>query len=99
ADRLECRDPLVELGAPCVREALPVALRRLLAFRERVERVADPLERDPGRFPRLHDGDPPQGERRIAALVAIRAAGDDEALTLVEAQRRLGDTAPLRQLS
>jgi hypothetical protein len=48
ADRLERRNALVELAPPAPRQPLPVALRRLLARGQLVERGPDPLERDTG---------------------------------------------------
>src|SRR5581483_11383107 len=85
--RFERRDPLVELAPPGRREALPVALRRLLAVRQGVECDADALERDAGRLPSLDEGDPPERDGRIPALVAGRAVRGDESLPLVEAER------------
>ena len=66
---------------------------------ERVERVLDPFERDARRLAGLDERDPPQRHRRVAALVAVGAARRDEALPLVEAQRRLRDAAAPRDLA
>src|SRR5919198_2685941 len=98
ADGLEDRDALVQLAAPAAGEPLPVALRRGSVLRQRVERPANPLERDPGRLAGLHEGDPAEGDAGVAALVSLRAAGGDQPLPLVEAQRRGRDPAPARQL-
>src|SRR2546423_5422997 len=43
ADRLERRDPLVELPPPGARQTLPVALRRLTTGGPRGERLPEPL--------------------------------------------------------
>src|SRR5689334_2349733 len=98
ANRLERRDALVELARPAAREALPVALRRRLAGGQPVECGPDPLERDSGGLARLHERDAAQGDRREAALVALRPPRRDQALALVEAQRRLRDAAAVGEL-
>src|SRR6478735_7155487 len=98
ADRLERRDALVELAPPAAREPLPVALRRRLAGRERLEGSPDPLEWDAGRLSRLQKRDAPQRDGRVAPLVAVRAPRRDEPFALVEAERRLRDAAACREL-
>src|SRR2546421_10274121 len=98
ADRLEGRDPLVELCGPAAREPLPVALRRLL-LRQGLERRTDPVERDAGGLAGLHESDASQGHARIAALVSFGAARGYQTLAFVEAQGRLGDAAARRELA
>src|SRR5690242_14217599 len=63
ADRLERRDALVELAAPARREPLPVALRRSLVGRQRLEGLADAFERDACGLARLDQGDATEGHR------------------------------------
>src|SRR5579862_1523299 len=99
ADRLERCDALVELAPPTRGKPLPVALRRLLVHRQCPERLADPLERDAGGLARLDERDPAQCHSRIAPLVAVGATGADQALSLVEPQRRLRDAASVGQLA
>src|SRR5205085_84670 len=64
-----------------------------------LERGPDPLERDAGRLSRLHERDAPQGDARVAPLVAVRPSSRDEPFALVEAESRLGDPAPLGELA
>src|SRR2546429_3461029 len=98
ANRIEGRDPLVELRGPAARQPLPVAFRRL-RVRERVERRADPLERDARGLAGLHERDAPQRHTWVAALVPVGAPRGDQPLALVEAQRRLRDAAARGELA
>src|SRR5215470_14841717 len=66
---LEGRDPCLEVLAPAVREALPVAAARRAVRGEAVEGVADLAERDPGGAACLDERDPPQDRALEAALV------------------------------
>jgi len=99
ADRLQGLEPRVELGDPAAREPLPVAFRRRLARGERVERLPDPLERNPGLLAGLDERHPAQRRGDVAALVAVRALGVDQPLPLVEAECGLGDAASGCQLA
>ena len=85
--------------ATAAREPLPVALRRCAAGGERVERGADPLERDARGLAGLDQRDAPQRGAVVAALVAVRPPRGDQALALVEAERGRGDAAALRELA
>src|SRR6188472_4709223 len=73
AQRLQGRDPRVEVRSPAVREALPVAAAGGTLRRETIERRADLAQRDPGRTACLDEGDPAQDGPVVAALVAVRA--------------------------
>ncbi len=64
-----------------------------------VERGPDPLERDARGLARLHERDAPQGDGRIAPLVAVRAPCRDQPFALVEAEGGLGDAAPCGELA
>src|SRR6266498_331295 len=99
ADRLERLDAHVELLAPAAREPLPVALRRRASLGKGVERATDPLERDAGGLARPHESHAAERDCGIAALVAVGSVSGDQALPLVEAERRLGDAAPVRELA
>src|SRR2546425_1336834 len=91
-NRLEGRDPLVELSGPAAREPLPVTLGGL-PVRQCVECRANPLERDAGDPARLHERDAAKGDARIPPLIAVRPARVDEPLPLVEAERGLRHAA------
>ena len=64
-----------------------------------VEGSPDPLERNAGRLSRLQKRDAAQGDGRVAPLVAVRAPRRNEPFALVEAERRLRDAAPCRELT
>src|SRR4051794_25358691 len=89
ADRLQHLDALVELPCPGARQAFPVALRRRLVRRKRVERLPDPLERDSRLLARLDERHPAECRRDVTALVAVGALRRDQSLPLVEAERGL----------
>ena len=60
---------------------------------KRLERGADPLERDAGGAAGLDERDPPEGRALVPALVSARPSRGDQSLALVEAERRGGDAA------
>src|SRR5687768_12451443 len=72
AERLEGRDAAVEVGAPALREALPVAAGRDAVLGQRRERLVDPLQRDSRRLAGLDERDPAEHRALVAALVAVR---------------------------
>src|SRR5437868_7169736 len=99
ANRLERRYALVQLRAPRTGQALPVALRRRPVGGQGVQRLADPLQRDPRRLARLDECDATQRDGGKTPLVVVGAPRRDEPLPLVEAQRGLRDAAALRELA
>src|SRR3954447_494536 len=99
ADRLQHLDPLVELARPTARQSLPVALRRRLVRGQRVQRVPDPLERDPRLLAGLDERDSSERRRDVAPLVALGALRGDQSLPFVEPQGGLRYTASLGELA
>jgi hypothetical protein len=96
---LQRLDLPVDLVTPPAREPLPVAARRRASGRQRVECSANPLQRNPCGAPGLDQRDAAQHRALVATLVAARPTCRDQALRLVEAQCRCGDTASPRELS
>jgi len=86
AQRLERRDPLLQILAPAAREPLPVAPGGRAVRRQRRERLADLCERDAGGPAGLDQRDPAEHRAVVPALVAVGATGRNEALLLVEAE-------------
>src|SRR5690606_33850435 len=67
-------------------------------LRQRGQRLADQLKRDTHPLPNPDEGHPPQRLGPVAALITGCAAALDEALRLVEMQRRDGDPGPCGHL-
>src|SRR5215210_4008739 len=99
AEGLEHRDPAVEVGAPPLRQAFPVAAARDPVLGQSGERLVDLSQRDAGGLARLDESDSPEHRAVVAALVAVRPPRADEALLLVEAERGSADAAPPRQFA
>ena len=99
AERLQRGDPSLEVLAPALREPLPVAARGSAVRGKRRERGADAFERDARGAPGLDEGEAAEDGSFVAALVALRALGADQAFALVEPQRGGRDAASGRDLS
>src|SRR5579884_33969 len=93
AQGLQGGDAAIDVGTPGAGEAFPVAAARRPVGGQCLQRDPDLLERDTGGTAGLDERHPAQGGPGVAALVAPRAVGADQAPRLVEAQGGGGDAA------
>jgi hypothetical protein len=98
AEPLELGDPFVEPAAPALRQPAPVRPGRGAVVGERVERLANLGECQADPLGRLDECDPPQRAALVLPLVACRPPGVDQALVLVEPQRRCRYPGPMSNL-
>jgi hypothetical protein len=99
AQVLKLPDPVIEVLAPRRGKPRPVRGCRRAAGRQGIERRLDPGQRDAEPLRRADEGKPPQHHPRIPPLVPSRPPRCDQALGLVEMQRRDRHAAALRQLA
>src|SRR5881392_4466013 len=99
AEGLESLDAGVEVVSPLVREALPVLAARRAPRGEAFERASDVGERHSRCSAGLDERDAAQDGAVVAALVAVGSRRLDQAMALVEPQRRGCDPASRRDLS
>src|SRR5436190_13339136 len=86
AKRLERRNAAVDVFAPAAGQPLPVAAGRGPVHRKRRKGCTNPFEGNPRGAPSLDQRDPPKHCPLVAALVSRRAARNDQAFFLVEAE-------------
>lgn len=95
---LEMAYPRLELGLPGLGYSLPVAPCRGAAIRQQSEHGADVGQRDPDSLGDADQRHSPEDIALVTALVARGPPAADQALALVEVQRRDRHTAARREL-
>src|SRR6266576_2648700 len=88
AKRLERGNATVDVLAPAAGQPLPIAAVRGSVRRKRRKGCTNPFEGNPRGAPSLDQRDPPKDGPLVSALVSSRAARNDQAFFLVEAESR-----------
>ena len=99
SQRRKAGDPFVKLAFPGLRQLLPILGSEGAVVGQHGEGIADFGQRHARLLGNLDDGNPPQYRPRIAPLIAAIAAALDQALLLIEMERRDGNAASAGHVS